>query len=61
MDIVKLLLEAGASPSLHTLRGQSAYEIAKNKDRLPQGQLKPVKETLTPLQFGKRRDPKAGK
>jgi arylsulfatase len=35
------------------------HEIAKHKDRLPENQLKPVKETLTPLSFGKRRDPGA--
>lgn len=32
-------------------------EIARNKDRLPENQLKPVKDTLTPQTFGKRADP----
>lgn len=33
------------------------YEIARTKDRLPAGQLRPVNDTLTPLSFGKRADP----
>ena len=37
------------------------HEIAKNKDRLPQAQLKPVKGNLTPQKFGKRADPGAKK
>ena len=32
-------------------------EIAKKKDRLPKGQLRPVKNSLTPLSFEKRADP----
>ncbi|MGB0143898.1 MAG: arylsulfatase, partial [Akkermansiaceae bacterium] len=37
------------------------HEIAKNKERLPQAQLKPVKGNLTPQKFGKRADPGAKK
>ncbi len=37
------------------------HEIAKNQERLPASQLKPVKDTLTPQKFGKRADPGAEK
>lgn len=37
------------------------HQIAKNKDRLKERQLKPVKEILTPQKFGKRKDPEVKK